>query len=75
MLQQTLGNNDGRLVNRIASAGAAPWVPITATPPRAARVIDAIQQRLTVVLRVAEDLAENYPKWTSRSSGAVRQFP
>jgi hypothetical protein len=38
------------------STEAAPWAPTTdTTPEMAARVIDAIQQRLTIVLRVAED--------------------
>jgi hypothetical protein len=31
------------------------------TPEMAARVVDAIQQRLTVVLRVAERAVESYP--------------
>jgi hypothetical protein len=31
------------------------------TPEMAARVADAVQQRLTVVLRDAEDLVENHP--------------
>jgi hypothetical protein len=31
------------------------------TPEMAARVIDAIQQRLTIVLQVAEESLENYP--------------
>jgi hypothetical protein len=31
------------------------------TPEMAARVIDAIQQRLTVVLQVAEESLENHP--------------
>jgi integrase len=39
------------------------------TPEMAARVIDAIQQRLTIVLRVAEDLVENHP-----NGSALRVF-
>jgi hypothetical protein len=31
------------------------------TPEMAAKVVDAIQQRLTVVLRVAERAVESYP--------------
>jgi hypothetical protein len=37
------------------------------TPEMAARVIDAIQQRLTVVLQVAETSLENYPNRSALS--------
>jgi hypothetical protein len=39
------------------------------TPEMAARIIEAIQQRLTIVLQVAEDSTENDP-----NRSAVRVF-
>jgi Phage integrase family len=35
------------------------------TPEMAARVIDAIQQRLTIVLQVAEESLEGHPNWSA----------
>jgi hypothetical protein len=35
------------------------------TPEMAARVIDAIQQRLTIVLQVAEASLESHPNWSA----------
>jgi integrase len=37
------------------------------TPEMAARVIDAIQQRLTIMLQMAEQMLENYPGRSAQS--------
>jgi hypothetical protein len=45
------------------SSAAAPWAPTTGTPPpeMAARIATAIEQRLRVVLEVAEQALEAHP--------------
>ena len=44
------------------------------TPEMAAKVVDAIQQRLTVVLRVAERAVESYPDRSMFQSVLTNSF-